>query len=165
MMADKIDIRIALKPEIGWINHCYDQVEFVHSNFEHETIAVAEFQGQKAGLGRLVRIDETNLELGGMFVFEEFRGKGIAREIVQFLLSHAKPAQTVYCIPFQHLVPFYEQMGFTPCSTLESIPSKILEKYQWCQEKYAHPTALLVCKIFNPGDCHASTAVLERNRV
>lgn len=138
-----LKIRAAEKQEMVWVNGCYDQVEFIHSHFDSEVISIAEFNGEKAGLGRLVEVDEKNLELGGMYVFEPFRGKGIAKEIVTFLLTYVKPSQVVYCIPFEHLLHFYKQCGFANCFNLESVPSKILEKYRWCQEKYAHPTALL----------------------
>jgi len=105
-----------------WIKNCYDQVEFIHWHFENEIIAIAEFNGEKAGLGRLVKVDENNLELGEMYVFESFRGKGIAKETVNFLLIHVSPSQTVYCIPFEHLLHFYKQCGFTNCCNFESVP-------------------------------------------
>lgn len=127
-----------------WINSCYDQVEFVHSSFDNEIIAIAKFDDRKSGLGCLVKIDEQHLELGGMYVFENFRNKGIAKEIVEFLLTHVQPSQKVYCIPFEHLLGFYKQCGFTNCSNLDLVPLKILDKFNWCQEKYSHPTALLV---------------------
>ncbi len=137
-------LRLANRSEAAWVNQCYDQVEFMHSNFDNEIIAIAEIDGQKAGLGRLVTIDEKHLELGGMYVFEAFRGKGIAKELIKFLLAHTNPSQTIYCIPFEHLRHFYVQCGFAVCSHPELIPKKLLEKYQWCQQKYADPTALLV---------------------
>lgn len=139
-----LKLRIAGKNEITWINKCYDEVEFVHSHFDNEIIAIAELDGQKAGLGRLVTVDDQHLELGGMYVFEAFRGKGIAKELVKFLLGHANPSQTVYCIPFEHLLSFYKQCGFADCPNLDLVPQELLRKYRWCKEKYAHPTALLV---------------------
>lgn len=139
-----LQIRTAKKSDISWINKCYDEVDFVHSNFENEIIAIAECNEQKAGIGRLVKVDDKNLELGGMYVFESFRGKGIAKELVRFLLTYVKLSQTVYCIPFEHLLPLYKQCGFTNCSEFDLVPEKILEKYRWCQTKYPNPTALLV---------------------
>ncbi len=68
-----IRIRTANRSEIEWINKCYDEVEFVHSIFDKEVIAIAEFNNQNAGIGRLVRINSDNLELGGMYVFDAFR--------------------------------------------------------------------------------------------
>lgn len=139
-----LNLRVANKSEIGWINNCYDQVEFMHSNFDNDIIVIAEYEGQKAGLGRLVRVDEKNLELGGMYVLEPFRGKGIAKALVKFLLEHVKAHQIVYCIPFEHLLPFYKQCGFTICCNIGLVPKKIFDKVRWCKETYDHPTALLV---------------------
>lgn len=141
-----LEIRNAEKSEIPWINACYDEVEFVHSIYEREKIAIAELDGQKAGLGRLVRLDNRNFELGGMFVFNSFRGKGIAAKIVEFLLREISPGQHVYCIPFEPLIPFYHQFGFIPCTELESVPHDISTKYLWCKNKYTKPTSLLVLK-------------------
>ncbi|MBS0622859.1 MAG: GNAT family N-acetyltransferase [Verrucomicrobia bacterium] len=75
-------LRRAEPSEISWVNQCYAEVQFIHSNFDREVIAIAEVNGQKAGLGRLVTINDENLELGGMYVFEEFRGQGIARKVL-----------------------------------------------------------------------------------
>lgn len=140
---NKLHIRRAKKTELEWVNQCYDQAGFIHSNFEKEVIAIAEWEGQKAGLGRLVQIDTQNLELGGMYVLEPFRGKGIAKELVKFLLSHVKPLQKVYCIPFEHLLPFYRECGFDICQDLEQAPQKLVEKLLWCKKAYPHPTLLL----------------------
>lgn len=74
-----LEVRAAKVAEIEWINQCYDEVEFVHSIFEKEIIAIAEIDDQKAGVGRLVNVKQGNLELGGMYVFESFRGKGAER--------------------------------------------------------------------------------------
>lgn len=139
-----LQIRRADRSEIKWINDCYDEVEFMHSCYDKEVIAIAEVHCQKAGLGRLVTVVEDNFELGGIYVFEAFRGQGIARKIVEFLLAHTHASKKTYCIPFEHLVGFYEQCGFELCANLEQVPKEVLEKYFWCKEKYSQPTALLV---------------------
>jgi predicted GNAT family N-acyltransferase len=138
-----VSIRRAKKSEMEWINESYDAVQFLHSNFEKEVIALAEITNQKAGLGRLVNINEKNKELGGIYVFEAFRGRGIARKIVQFLLAQSSPGQTIYCIPFEHLVPFYQEFGFECCTNFDQVPAEILNKQCWCKEKYPQSTALL----------------------
>ncbi len=117
----------------------------MHSQFDHEVIAIAEYQGQKAGLGRLVTLEDGNLELGGMYVLEVYRRHGIARKIVPFLLEKAHPSKTVYCIPFRHLLFFYEHFGFQPCHAPESAPPGLLKKIRWCEETYAlQPVSLLI---------------------
>ena len=60
---DKIVIRLANKDEIDWVNSKYSEIDFVHSNFENEIIAIAEMGDTKCGLGRIVNIDDANCEL------------------------------------------------------------------------------------------------------
>ena len=144
MSKNMIKIILAKKSELDWINACYDEIGFVHSIFDEEIIAIAEVNGQKAGIGRLVTIDEKNLELGGIYVFEDFRNQGVARKIVEFLLNKAPSSRAIYCIPFENLTPFYKQFGFIDCLNLEHVPKKLLKKRLWCQEKYTQPTSFLV---------------------
>lgn len=142
-----ISVRAAKDTEIQWINQCYDEVDFIHSNFNKEIIAISEIEGSKAGIGRLVRIDSDHFELGGMYVFESFRKHGVASAIVEFLLKNAPSNKTIYCIPFEHLVPFYKRFGFKHCVDFDIVPKELLEKYLWCKEKYPQPTSLLVMNI------------------
>lgn len=144
MIYRMVYLRVAEKSELAWVNKCYEEVHFVSSSFEKELIAIAEIEGQKVGLGRLVTWGDKLLELGGIYVFESCRGKGIAKEIVSFLLRQARGSQTIYCIPFEHLSPFYQQFGFVPCLSDPSLPAGLLEKQRWSATKYPHPTTLLV---------------------
>lgn len=57
-------IRAAEKQEMEWINNFYDQVEFIHSHFESEVIAIAEFNGGKAGLVDDITISIIAMVLG-----------------------------------------------------------------------------------------------------
>lgn len=136
-------VRIAEKSEIDWINKCYDEVGFVHSIFENEIIVVAEYNNQKAGIGRLVKVDSSSLELGGIYTLDAFRGKGIARKVIEFLLRQAGTSKNIYCIPFEHLANFYQEFGFKPCSPNVAIPKELQKKYEWCKTTYQCPTLLL----------------------
>lgn len=144
----KIKISAATEDDMEWINQKYQEVDFVPSIFEKEIIAIAEYEEQRAGIGRLVTIDERHAELGGMYVFETFRGKGIAKELVNFLLTQASSFQTVYCVPFEHLSSFYRGFGFVSCSNLEKVPHEVVAKYQWCKSHYPQPTSLLFLQQF-----------------
>lgn len=145
-MKRMLKVRIAKKTEIQWINHCYDEVDFIHSNFDKEIIAIGEIDGSRAGIGRLVKIDSDNFELGGMYVFESFRNCGVASAVVDFLLKNAPLSKTIYCIPFEHLLSFYKGFGFAARTNLDLVPKEVLEKYQLCKEKYSQATSLLILK-------------------
>ncbi|MGG0188585.1 GNAT family N-acetyltransferase, partial [Bacillus rhizoplanae] len=100
--------------DMQWVNFQYKKANFVPSHLDNEEIGIAYLNGQKAGLGRLVKIDKNNFEIGGIYTLEDYRGKKIADSIVAFLIKEARKLQiqNVYCIPYEHLKPFYSKHGF-----------------------------------------------------
>ncbi len=147
-MNGKINIRKCLQEEIEWINKKYDEIKFKHSNYSNEYIVIAEFNGNKAGIGRLQKIDETTSELGGIYVFKEFRKLGIARRMVCALLENSNIYCQIYCLPFECLENFYKQFGFIIINDKSEAPKEIYEKWQWCNSYYESKT-LLLCKYNN----------------
>lgn len=137
-----VTIRQAVQEELEWVNEQYRKVQFQPSIFEQEVIAIVEVEGERVGLGRLVNIDEQNLELGGMYVIEKCRGYGLARNLITYLLHHAEQ-KMVYCLPFEHLQQFYMGCGFEPVTDKSNVPDKVIEKWEWCQQTYPEPTLLL----------------------
>ena len=138
-----MNIRKAFKEDMHWINEQYDAIDFVRSDFDNEFIAIVEDEKQKAGIGRLVNIVPGVKELGGMFVTDGFRNKGIARQIVHFLLDQCPPTQTIYCVAFDHLVDFYKSCGFEDTKFPKQAPKEVISKIDWCQTQYPHRTTLL----------------------
>ncbi|WP_378187552.1 GNAT family N-acetyltransferase [Aquimarina sp. W85] len=63
----------------------YAEIDFIKSNFDNEYIVIAKVKNKNAGLGRLVKIDNKNIELGGIYTFPDFRGLGVAENIVKNL--------------------------------------------------------------------------------
>lgn len=139
-----IVIRQALRDEMSWINDRYDEINFKHSQFDRELIAIAEVNGEKVGLGRLVTIDDRTLELGDMYVLEACRGYGIADKIIEFLLQQVNNHQRVFCIPFISLQALYRKYGFVQVSQHECIPAVLSEKYHWCNQTYEQKILMLV---------------------
>ena len=142
-MASAADIRQAQTHELDWVNARYAEIGFAPSQ-ANEVILIAEVEGQPAGLGRLVPLSETSSELGGIFVFPELRGQGLATRIVAELVDHAQSYETVYCIPFRHLTPFYKSFGFRDLPATDATPEAVALKRAWCSETYPEPTDLLV---------------------
>jgi len=136
-----VEIRQAQTHELDWVNTRYAQIGFAPSR-ANEVILIAEVDGEPAGLGRLVPLSDTSSELGGIFVFPKQRGRGIATRIVRALVAHAQAYETVYCIPFRHLTPFYKSFGFRDLA--DPAPEAVALKRAWCSETYPEPTDLLV---------------------
>ncbi len=145
-MASQVIVRKADTEEIDWINAQYDRVDFKHSVYEDEYIAIAELNGERIGLGRLQCIEDGIAELGGIYVDENYRGLGAAHEIVGHLIDHSRKYETIYCIPFAHLADFYRQFGFEAENNPNEVPQAVVDKHNWCDSTYASKTLLLVMK-------------------
>ncbi|MEJ8803354.1 GNAT family N-acetyltransferase [Pontibacter sp. H249] len=135
-------IRNAAPEELTWVNEQYDKIQFKHSVYEREVIAIAEVEGARAGVGRLVTINKDNLELGGMYVSDGYRGLGLAKQLVLYLLRQTEN-KTIYCLPFAHLQSFYIARGFAAVASVDQVPEEIIQKWEWCQQAYPQPTLLL----------------------
>lgn len=139
MIGFVIEIRAARADEANWVNERYAAVRFIPSDLANETVLIAELDGTPAGLGRLVPVDERSCELGGMLVFEGFRGRGVARALIDALVARAG-GRTIYCIPFAELEPLYAAAGF---ERSENAPTAVKEKFEWCQRTYDKPVLLM----------------------
>lgn len=134
-----IEIRAARTDEADWVNERYAEVRFIPSDLSKDLVLIAEIARQPAGLGRLVPVDDDTAELGGMLVFDAFRGKGVARALIDALI--AASTKTIYCIPFAKLEALYAAAGFT---RTEEAPAAVRSKYEWCQRTYDQPVLLMV---------------------
>lgn len=143
-MSQNLTIRKAEEREIAWVNARYDEVGFKHAEYSEDIVLIAEVDGKKAGIGRLQRIDDDNSELGGMYVFPDYRKAGVARVIVEELLNNAKGYVHIYCLPFVHLALFYRSFGFESVADDRVVPQAISSKLNWCNDTYPDATLILV---------------------
>jgi GNAT superfamily N-acetyltransferase len=134
--------RLATLDDAQWINERYASVHFLPSDLSRDLMIVAEVDGVPAGFGRLVPAGEHACELGGMLVFEEFRGRGMARAIIDELLRRTD-GRTVYCIPFAELEPIYAGAGFERITSDGELPAHIHEKLDWCAREIHRPVILM----------------------
>jgi predicted GNAT family N-acyltransferase len=137
----KFTLRALSRDELSWANERYAEIDFVPSTTT-DYIAVAEFGSQIVGLGRVAFGDGQFAELGGVYVFPQFRGVGASMSIINNLVERFD-AKTLYCLPFAKLQPLYEQAGFSTCKTDITVPQKILDKHVWCNSHYAQAVLLM----------------------
>ncbi|PEB51391.1 GNAT family N-acetyltransferase [Bacillus pseudomycoides] len=131
--------QFATLEDLDWINTQYQSVGFVPSNLKQDKVAIITYNGEQAGLGRLVYIDEQTIEMGGIYILPKYRGYKLAGELVSFLVQTAKQLQVphVYCIPFEELEAFYKKYGFKEVHAAhETVHPNILNKYNWCLQEY-----------------------------
>lgn len=131
--------------ELAWVNNQYRKIDFKPSRLNIDKTAIAICNGEHSGLSRLCFIEDTVFELGGMYVSPKYRGLGIARQLVRFLIKSRNRGDRLFCLPFAHLQNFYVGEGFekVPENSLNAVPLEVLEKYRWCNETYPHEVLLL----------------------
>jgi N-acetylglutamate synthase-like GNAT family acetyltransferase len=137
----QITLRAASPGDLAWINERYRSIDFRLSTPDDLQV-VAELDGKPAGLGRIVPIEGRIGELGGMLVFDEYRGTGLSKAIIAFL-AQTNRFDFLYCLPFANLESLYEGFGFRRVDAGSSLPVKVREKYHWCAAFYNEPVLLM----------------------
>ena len=137
-----VTVRLVQDDERRWANRMYEQIRFRPSGAS-DLLALALVDDEPAGLGRLVPVDDAAAELGGIFVLPEFRGKGLAAAIVQYLIEQSQ-GRRLFCIPFSGLETFYRRFGFVPAVPQTQVPGEVVERLEWSRRAYPEPVMLLV---------------------
>ncbi|GAB5552233.1 MAG: GNAT family N-acetyltransferase [Saprospiraceae bacterium] len=141
-----LTIHQASPQDQDWINEQYKSIDFRLADLQQDYVAIASWEKEPAGLGRLQPLDSNAWELGGMYVFESFRKKGIAGRLVQHLLAQVPAGSTIYCLPFEPLLSFYKNYGFqeTKPEQVDKVPEVVRSKLDWCNtSRYPDPVLLL----------------------
>lgn len=133
--------RRAQPGDLDWVNARYAGIDFVPSP-PTDLVIIASCNGEPAGLGRVAPLAPGIGELGGMLVFEQFQGRGLAKAIVSSLC--ALPGfDTLYCLPFAELEAMYAAMGFARAADDHAVPPQVSKKYRWCNQHYGKPVLLM----------------------
>lgn len=154
-MTSTITIRELEAGERAWANALYQAIRFEVTPPDAVAL-VAEVDGERVGLGRLVAHAFDVLELGGIWTDEAVRGRGLARAMVNALLARcgrtADPDQRsriagvrtdrLWCIPFAHLSAFYQSFGFAVSAP--PWPPAIAAKVAHCVEEALPDVVVLV---------------------
>lgn len=134
-------IRLAQAADLAWINARYAEIDFVPSD-ANDLVVIASVDGVAAGQGRVVPVGPRAGELGGMLVYDAFKGRGLARDIIASLC--ALPGfDVLYCLPFAELEGLYASMGFAQTPDDAGVPQHVAQKYRWCNEHYDKPVLLM----------------------
>ena len=141
-----LQVRDARAEELAWANERWAEIGFVTSPPGRDLLVVAEVDGARVGLGRLVRLPSGEVELGGILVLPAFRGRGVAEAIVGRLVRAITPGTRAFCVPFAHLEAFYARFGFTRAdeATCAAAPAEICDKLRFCAATYPTPAVLMV---------------------
>lgn len=106
----EIELESCKAAKVDWLNEFYRKVGYGRSIADGDDIYFAKENGQAIGVVRISHEHDCQV-LRGMQVLESFQGQGIGTRLL-FFLESGLGAGPVYCIPHDHLVKFYEKIGF-----------------------------------------------------
>jgi len=104
-----------------------------------DSFVVAEADGRFVGCGSLIRLGQDLMEIRSLGVAEQYRGRGIGRMIVDFLLEEAKVQRVPKVMALTYEVAFFQKNGFSVVPK-EIFPEKVwtdcvnCKKQQCCDE-------------------------------
>lgn len=139
-------IKLANENDLEWLNAQYQKINFVPSSLENEIIAIVTYNDEFAGVGRIVYLNDDEVEIGGIYILDEFRGLSLANELVGYLVDIAKQKnlKAVYCLPFEELRNFYAKFDLHEFEYIDNqVNTKVLEKFKWCLDNYEKQVLLL----------------------
>ena len=140
----EITLHIPSPEETTWINARYAEVDFVQSEYDKESLVIAKIDNERAGLGRIVHVNDTVKEIGGVYVFEGFRGLGVARKVVEHLCGVVNSNDyDTYVLPYADLREFYQSFGFKEVQQSTKIPEALDVKWKYCQSAYEKKVLLM----------------------
>jgi Acetyltransferase (GNAT) family len=85
-VSDAITIRELRDDERAWANELYREIQFATSPPDAMAL-VAELNGERVGLGRLLWLAPDVMELGGIWTSASVRLRGVARTMVEALIA------------------------------------------------------------------------------
>jgi GNAT superfamily N-acetyltransferase len=104
------DVSIARSGELARVAELYASVGYGGGVSAADLTLLAKAGGRLAGVVRLCGEADVTV-LRGMQVHPEFQRQGIGRLLLARCVPHLDE-RTAYCLPYGHLVRFYEQAGF-----------------------------------------------------
>jgi GNAT superfamily N-acetyltransferase len=151
-----LDFELLSDKALESANAVYAAIAFQASDPERDlTYGLAGSQGELVALGRIQRHADGALEVGGFWVRDDQRGRGIARRLVAHVLAALPRGTVAWCVPFEHLADFYASFGMERVEDLTQAPASLRDKLDFCASRKSegvhHRTLLLR---IDPGDAN-----------
>ncbi len=89
------------------------------------SFVVAEVEGVVVGCGSLCRLGQDLVEIRSLGVTEQYKGAGIGRKLVDFLVEEAKEMGVPKVMALTYEVAFFQKNGFTV------VPKEIFPEKVW----------------------------------
>ncbi len=100
-----------------------------------DTFIVAEDEGEIVGCGSLMKLGDDLIEIRSLGLLNKYRGKGLGRQIVEFLIEQARQMKVPKVMALTYQVAFFERLGFTVVPK-EIFPEKVWKDCIFCKKQH-----------------------------
>ena len=131
-----LDLELLEGERLAGANLAYDGIRFARSDPRSDR-TFGWFEGNAPlVLGRIQRHGDGSLEIGGFWVRDDLRGRGLGREVVEEILVRLPREAPAWCIALRHLTRFYASFGMVEVDRSAELPCSIREKLGTCDATY-----------------------------
>lgn len=100
-----------------------------------DTFVVAEYEERLVGCGALTRLGKDLVEIRSLGVTDGFKGQGIGKQIVTFLVEEARAQHIPKVMALTYEVAFFERNGFHVVQK-EIFPEKVWRDCVHCKKQH-----------------------------
>jgi N-acetylglutamate synthase-like GNAT family acetyltransferase len=140
------EIRELKREDFYLAEKLWEQYRGQKADLVHERIFGVFADGNLAATARYTKHPDGN-EMDCVFVPEQFRGKGYARDAVEALIKECGTEQ-IFIHSTIVLISFYKTFGFTPIPE-EQLPKSIRDRFIFC---FGEMQGCNVCPMVRKGD-------------
>jgi amino-acid N-acetyltransferase len=108
-------------------------VETLHEQID--TFVIAEMDNELIGCGSLTQLGPDLVEIRSLGMTEGYKGQGIGRKLVDFLVEEARKLNIVKVMALTYEVAFFLKNGFTIVPK-EVFPEKVWKDCLHCKKQY-----------------------------
>jgi N-acetylglutamate synthase-like GNAT family acetyltransferase len=140
-------LRPATQADANTIRHIISQVRINPLALDwHRFILPIDSNGKVTGCGQVKPHSDGSIELASIAVLLEWRNKGVARQVIEYLLEQ-HPGR-IYLTCQSQLGPMYQKFGFQVIQTAEMTPyfKRINRIVTWIGKLTRQPRSMLVMR-------------------
>jgi GNAT superfamily N-acetyltransferase len=119
---DKLQLNVIhqyLSIESYWAKHI--PIEIVKQSIEGSLCFGVYFKTEQIGFARVITDYATFGYLADVFILETHRGKGLSKQLMEFIMAHQKlQGLRRFCLATRDAHSLYTQFGFTPLAKPEN---------------------------------------------